>query len=154
MCKFHPSPKAKKLYPQIQLMQKGLILLIQLLVGQKSHQSSHGSIAFVLPLSKYPLLHPPLKGVEVITAKVDFFLATSDVAKFWQISHSLSATLNPWEAHPYPAKYFSKHRNPILNPSPPWLSNWGKILPWKPCRKESFVFFFIITMLVLPTRSH
>ena len=50
--------------------------------GAKNHQSSHGSTAFVLPLSKYPLLHPPLKGLEVMIANVDVFLATNDVAKF------------------------------------------------------------------------
>ena len=63
-------------------MQEGVILLIQLLMEQKNHQSSHGSTAFVLPLSKYPLLHPPLKGLEVMIANVDVFLATNDVAKF------------------------------------------------------------------------
>ena len=39
---------------------------------QKSHQPSHDPTAFSLHLSKYPLLHPPLKGLEVMTAKVDF----------------------------------------------------------------------------------
>ena len=49
---------------------------------QKSHQPSHDPTAFSLHLSKYPLLHPPLKGLEVMTAKVDVFLATNDAAKF------------------------------------------------------------------------